>query len=98
MRRYRVILPDVFACLRAEPLPTLRKWLLAKCEVWDLIDESTTEVDAEIVNVWVPLFRSVEALEIALEALKADDEDIRLARVCAIYAGALQEMDIEVMR
>lgn len=98
MRRYRVILPDVFACLRAEPIPTLRKWLQAKCEVWDMMNESTAEVDAEIVNIWIPLFRSVEALEIAIEVLKTDDEDSRLARVCAIYASALQEMDIEVMR
>lgn len=101
MKHYEVILPRVSASVEAKPYETLKKWMTIKyygqkCQT-DMCSVRN-EIEAEIVNVWVLLFRSKEAISIALDLLEHDIDDGNLNAFCHCYSSVLKEMIIEVRR
>lgn len=104
----QVILPSVFASIKAKPFESLERWMLAKVEVWEVPDRPTDfetyvglkreEVEEEICSVWMLLFRSKEALNNALCVLIDGYDGGVLADFCRYYSKLLSEMEIEVKR
>jgi hypothetical protein len=101
MKHYEVILPSVYASIEARPYETLKRWIDNKYSALTSACDATLtreELEAEIVNVWILLFRSKEAIDIALDLLQHDYDDARLVEYCRCYSSALKEMTIEVLR
>jgi hypothetical protein len=98
MTRYEVALPDVFTSIRSEPYKSLERWLSSRSYAeeigcYELVRES---VASDIALVLLPMFRSKEVLQIALEVLKTDKDIDNLGKICDLYLSVLQEMEIEV--
>lgn len=80
--------------------------MLAKVDIWEVTDRLTDvtaniglnseELADEICEVWMPLFRSKEALNTALCVLVDGYEDGVLADICRYYAQVLSDTEIEV--
>jgi hypothetical protein len=101
MNNYKVILPSVTASLEARPYETLKYWIASKYSALGSSRDANLareEIQAEIVNVFMLLFRSKEALGIAFDLLEHDYDDARLVDFCRCYSSALKEMCIEVLR
>ena len=103
-----VILPSVFASVESKPLDSLKRYMLAKADMWRCPNEPTdiesylglsrTEVENEICGIWMLMFRSKEALNTGLSVLINYDNKSVLADFCKYYSQVLIEMEIEVIR
>jgi hypothetical protein len=92
MSHHCVVLPNVFLSLKFVAIGELEGWLVAQS--YDALDVES--VEAEIVNIWLLLFRSVDALRNALNSLGHDHESGDLCRVCCFYTAVLDEMKFKV--
>ena len=54
---------------------------------------SITEIEAEIVSIWLPIFRSRHNLALALEALRTTYPGEPMADLCAYYLQAVEVPD-----
>jgi hypothetical protein len=98
MKTHKVILPNIFVGIKLAPYEILKTWVIAKC--WQNISGdfvlSQESAVYEIVSCFIPLFRSKDTLHVALSILRLDEEYEGMQRVCDIYLGVLEEMNIEV--
>ncbi len=99
MTRYNVALPDVFTSIRSGPYRSLERWLSTRSYAEEIgcYDLARESVASDIAFVLLPMFRSKESLQMALEVLKTDDEIGNLDIICDLYLSVLQEMEIEVL-
>lgn len=107
MRKRQVILPTVFASLDAKPFECLERWMMTRYHLYDCAENlstymmghvlSTDEVENEICDVWMPTFRTKEALNNALCVLMEGYSGCVICDICSYYCRVLNDLEIEVM-